>query len=454
MLKVKRQLPVTTGIFCILFMLAPAVYCWSGAMPVDIGFNSGDTDYTPEQVLQLGEKIYRQGILPNGEVVKAFVQGDIPVDGQTFSCVRCHRRSGLGTSEGDIVTLPVNGLNLFRPRVLWDPRRRHSHPGIVAPGVRQIPAFMQARALRPSYTDNSLEKVITTGIDPSGRVLDEVMPRYELDADAMKILIYYLKNLSSSYSPGVSEDSLHFATIVTEGAKPADRQAMLSVINTYINDRNTQLRNQFKRASNGAFNRREADTSYRLLNLVIWELKGPRDSWYRQLEDYYRQQPVFAILGGISSDGWEEIHRFSEARGVPTLFPITDKPVVSASNWNTVYFSTGLYQEGETTARFIKRHENLTAETRILQIYDEAGDGAMLVRGFDETWEAMSRSGDSTNEILKTDLSLSKLSETVADNFNNLVVVLWNRLNDERLSKVLVKLHTSDVTMILSSYSH
>jgi len=442
---------IITGIFYLLFMWMPVKMSLAGTVSIGKGTSSSVAAFSREQALLLGEKIYREGILPDGGVIRAFVQGDIPVDGRSFACVRCHRRSGLGTSEGNVVTLPINGVNLFRPRVLWDPRRRHSRIDTAAAGARQVPSYMLASELRPPYTDNSLAKAITTGIDPSGRKLDKIMPRYELDPVATSLLINYLKNLSKNYSPGVTQESLRFATIVTEDVKAEDRQAMLAVLNAHINDRNAQLRNQLKRAVSGAFNRREADTSYRLLELAIWELKGPEEGWYEQLEAYYRQQPVFAILGGISAGDWSEIHRFSEDQGIPTIFPVTDKPVVSTNSWNTVYFSRGLYQEGEAAARFISRYASSTGKTRIFQIYDKTADARMLADGFNSTWEAINKTQHATYTVVNIDASLQNWKKIVTSEANDSIILLWSKTEHGNASPTFQALRETGAAMIIMS---
>lgn len=48
------------------------------------------------EAMRLGERMFREGILPDGEPMKAIAMEDIPVNGRMFTCNHCHRRSGLG----------------------------------------------------------------------------------------------------------------------------------------------------------------------------------------------------------------------------------------------------------------------------------------------------------------------------------------------------------------------
>ncbi len=119
----------------------------------------------------------------------------------------------------------MNGRKLFRPLYR------------VYKGIEQS----QTPPLRPAYTDETLATVIRSGKDPAGRVLNDVMPRYILeDRDAM-ILVNYLKSLSSQFSPGVTDTSLRFATIITDDAIPEERDAMLTSLEAFVRLANTKV---------------------------------------------------------------------------------------------------------------------------------------------------------------------------------------------------------------------
>ena len=340
-----------------------------------------------EKALELGERMYRTGLLPSGEPLTAFVQGDIPVEGTTFTCVSCHVRSGIGSYEGGVVTLPTNGEILYRP--FKDMRR------FVTPGVGMIPYFKLPKIQappRPAYTDTTLAAVLRTGIDPAGRQLDYVMPRYQLSDPDMNILIFYLKALSAQTSPGVTNTTIRFATVITDEVGPKERQEMLSVLNAIVIARNnagkSKMDSQLPRWAGFS---EDLSRSRRKISLAVWDLKGPPGTWRSQLEQYYRKEPVFALLAGITTGEWKPVHEFSEANKIPCLFPITDFPVISSTDWYTQYISKGYYQEGEAVARFLGNREELSPEKAIVQLYQDTREGRALADGFRETWKTFDR---------------------------------------------------------------
>ena len=324
-----------------------------------------------EEKLRLGERMYREGVLPSGEPMQAFVKGDVPVPGTAFTCVSCHLRSGLGSFEGGVYTPATNGAKLFNPLQLT-----------------------YIRFDRPAYTDETLAEAIRGGVDPRGRVFDYVMPRYMLDDEDMAIMIFYLKSLSSQFSPGISETNLHLATVMTDDVSQEDRDAMFVSLLGIIGSRNQYGRLISRQSVLGKgqlvlMNDVMMTSFNQYISLSPWLLKGPPETWRSQLEEYNRKDPVFALIGGITKGEWKPIHQFSEDNHIPCLFPNTDFPVISRTDWYTLYLSKGYYQEGEAAAHYLNNKGELLKGRPIVQIVRDSREGRALSTGFQETWREL-----------------------------------------------------------------
>ena len=338
----------------------------------------------PEQAYEAGKRMYRQGLLPSGEPMEALVQGDILMDGTMFTCENCHLRSGLGSLEGNMIVYPTNAAKLFIPL------RRGAEININPAREKLSPSFQGGDA-RPAYTEETLAASIWEGTRSDGSELLETMPRYPLDDKDMEILVYYLKNLSAEYSPGVTENSIQLATVITDDVSETDRRAMLDTLKAYIRDKSSQSRHDTRRSKQGPWYRQERFTSYRELVLTEWRLTGPPGTWQQQLQAYYAAIPVFALVGGISNQDWQPIHDFCEQNTIPCIFPITNRPVISKTDWYTLYFSKGYYQEGETVAKFLRGTGNSVPPENVVQLISDTPAGRNLAKGFRETWQLLNQ---------------------------------------------------------------
>ena len=395
-----------------------ATICWSAAVA---GEARGDVaGLSREETLRLGERLYRTGILPSGKPVTAFVQGDVAVEGTMFSCVSCHMRSGFGSYEGGVMTTPTTGKYLYQPvytlRQL-SPAEKETIPKYFRPQFEAPPK-------RPAYTDETLAAALRTGVDPSGRAFNYVMPRYSLNDRDMAILIAYLKSLAAEPSPGVTESTVRFATVVTDDVSPAERDALMTTLENYARGRNVMAVAAETRSKRG-FLSDWMDAAYRRkLSISRWELKGAPATWRGQLEEYYRKEPVFALLGGISNGDWRPIHDFSEEHHIPCLLPLTDFPVVSETDWYTVYFSKGLYQEGEAAARFLGKTAELAPEKPVVQFYRDTPEGRALAAGFEKTWDDLGRRPPVTR-VLREGETISEALDRISEQEKPAVLLLW-----------------------------
>ena len=414
-----------TGLWTLIglgFFTMLLAFCWLQPVGADDVKPAPVSGMTNEEALRLGEQMYRQGILPSGEPVQAVVKGDIPVTGTAFSCMSCHLRSGLGSIEGSVITPPTNGQKLFQPyKIIF-------YKGYFQKDSKPL-------LYRPAYTDESLAWAIRGGIDPTGRVLSEVMPRYLLDDKDMAVLIFYLKSLSSQFSPGVSAATLHLATVISDDVSPEIRMAMLRPLENYTASWNRSA--NIKKFEEGMTRSMQEtfvataqlsgpELAYRNLSLSVWVLKGSRETWRSQLEEYYRKDPVFALIGGITSGEWKPVHDFCEANQVPELFPFTDFPVISENDWYTWYLSEGYYQEGEGAARYLNAADEPAKDGIILQIVRDSSEGRALADGFEKTLSEVEHRAPVSITLKAGETLTAADLRKVLDEKKPGVVVLWD----------------------------
>lgn len=304
-----------------------------------------------------GRAIYLDGRLASGEPLQATVQKGVALSGAAAACVNCHRRSGLGGGEGQSSIRPIAGRLLFHP----------PPPGGTG-RLREQPPRASDASRRPVYTRASLARALREGVDPDGRVLDPLMPRYALDDDAVDQLQAYLDGLSARPAPGVSDREIHFATVVGPGVDPDRRRALLDVLQAFFRDKNGGTRKEARRRDTDSMRMYRA---YRTWVLHVWELRGAPETWHAQLDVHYRRQPVFAVVGGLGDASWQPVHAFCESAALPCVFPDVDYPVVAGTGYYSLYFSRGLVLEAEVLARQLAQ----SPAGRIVQVFRDDATG-------------------------------------------------------------------------------
>ena len=296
-------------------------------------------------MLEQGRRIYQQGITIDGRPLGATSAGGARLGGQQAACMSCHRRSGMGSREGSVTDSPVAGPVLYTKREAYWPKRPGREAQHVAP-LRQDS--------RDAYDDASLARAVREGVDPNGRQLDALMPRYELgDADA-KALNAYLRGLSAARVPGLEGGILHLATIVTADADPLRAKVVTDTLTTWS---------------------RSGALGGIALDLQVWKLEGPANGWERQLRDHHAHRPVYAVISGAGRSQWAPVRNFCEQLALPCLFPIVDLAPNDAADFYTLYFSRGVPLEAHMLARHLD--ELAPRPARVVQLVaDDAGKAA------------------------------------------------------------------------------
>jgi len=348
--------------------------------------------------LAIGQRIYREGVLPSGQRLSGMGPANVRLSGSDAACTTCHRRSGYGSSEGLIEVRPITGPSLFGSRM--------APPVLVGTGVSLAasapPDLSPAEAVRvkadtvraaraaalagvrprTTYNEVSLARAIREGVDVTGRSMSPSMPRYALEPAEIESLSAYLKTLSVQISPGVTEDAVHFSTVIQPGTDPAHRRSVVEVLEAFFRDRNLSMRSEARREDAGIVRLKR---TYREWVLHVWDLSGEADTWGRQLEAYNKRQPVFAMVSGLGNASWRPIHEFSERFEVPCIFPQADVPFLANRDFYTVYLSKGITLEGQALAKFLASQGQRGPVTQVFRRDDASATGA---EAFRKAWTA------------------------------------------------------------------
>jgi cytochrome c553 len=360
----------------------------------------------------VGESLYRYGVLPSGKPLEAEREPGMHIEGATAACSNCHRRSGLGMTEGRRAIPPVAGSYLFHPRA--------SNADEL-----DLPFVPGMKADRDPYDEETLARAIRTGIGADGRPLSYLMPHFQLDDAQIAALSAYLKRLSPGVVPGVTGSVLHFATIITPDADPVQRDGMLQVLTKFFDDKNHYTRAESPRLHSS---RRMMFKVNRHWQLHVWQLTGTADTWEAQLRTKLATEPVFAVISGLGGRTWAPVQRFCEAEELPCLFPNVDLPVDREGDFDSLYLSKGVLLEAQLIAHELRSQSDAPPARRILQIYrarDVGKDAAVALRA------ALREQGTPViDEVLGEGALRRELNAAVAKSGPDDVVVLWLRPKD------------------------
>ena len=125
----------------------------------------------------LGESIYYAGIGNAGRDIPYTAGPRWMRTTQERGCVNCHGVDGKGGS-------PLTTTSTVAPDITYESliSEVHQHGG-------------QAEVHEGRYTDEAIRRAITEGINPAGKELDHMMPRWKLTDAELNELLAYLKKL-------------------------------------------------------------------------------------------------------------------------------------------------------------------------------------------------------------------------------------------------------------------
>lgn len=372
---------------------------------------------------ELGRRLYETGIDRKGNPITGIDHNDISYEGEQAACLRCHRRSGFGGSEGGYYVPPIPKDFLYESS-RSDRNDRFRAAFLEAQSVQHWVRVRMPRA-RPAYTDETLAAAIREGYSPGGQKFDALMPRYTLDDQDMANLIAHLKTLSAQTSPGVDDTFMHFAMVLSEGIDPGEREAMIRTTEAFFEWYNERLIGDKNLIASERVYGMQFRESTRLWKLHLWELKGDSKSWPRQLRSLYKKAPVFAMVNGMVAGSWNPIGEFCDEQKLPCLFPLTQVAQHTRDlGGYTIYYSRGLELEADLILQYLY-DQGLASGRSIVQLHQAGPGGAIPAARFNTRIARMP--GVKVETIAYTDhASLDKaLDELAARGDLRHDVIIW-----------------------------
>ena len=270
----------------------PVLLLFSLVITIALSGESGAWQDPLTPVERLGRSIYHQGRAESGlELFVSFAGVDGELSATLFRCIQCHGIEGKGTEEG--------GLRV---------------PPLTPPFLRGSHESRQTGQLRVAYTDQTLARAITQGIDAVGESLHSGMPRYHLtDRQAIAVVAYLNKiGTDDDTDPGVTATTITVgAALPLSGPLASIGQDAQSVLDGY-------LRNVNERG--GIYGRQ--------IRLVV-EDSGQEVSQEAATERLIKAKQVFALVGSFESGDTSKAHSLLERTQVPSIGPLALSPQIS-----------------------------------------------------------------------------------------------------------------------------
>ncbi|MEJ7618972.1 MAG: ABC transporter substrate-binding protein [Pyrinomonadaceae bacterium] len=276
-----------------------------------------------------GKQIYLRGSGNSPKEITALLnEGATEVPAGLLPCAGCHGFDGQGKPEGGLVPSVITWEALTKTYGAAQPNGR----------------------TRPAYTESTLKRAITEGVDPVGNKLLAAMPRYRMAREDLDDLTAYLKRLASDRDPGLTENTIKIGTVLPLTGPAAEiGRAVGDVLRAYFDEINRR---------GGIYQRR--------LELSVAEASESAAETTVNAKRLIGEEQVFAVTAPFFAKADKELAALAESEGVPVIGPFTLFPAANdPPNRHVFYLLSGLDLQTRSLVDFASqklRHQQL--ETR------------------------------------------------------------------------------------------
>ena len=267
-----------------------------------------------------GKQIYSAGTRPTGGAMTAVLgEGGAEVPASELPCAGCHGSDGRGGREGGVRPADLTREALRQPAAGGGDGRR-----------------------RPAYSDRSLIRAVTMGIDPAGNALQVAMPRYRLTRQDAADLLAYLERLGHEAEPGLTAGEIRLGVLLPGGPRP-ESAAQAAAVRAVLEARFAELE-----SAGGLYGRR--------LTLFFTALPEPPAERAAKLRDLLAREPLFALVGSYLAGAESEMAATVAVAAIPLIGPLTARPRQDFPlNRYVFYLTPGLAEQANALVEFAAR---------------------------------------------------------------------------------------------------
>ena len=267
----------------------------------------------PTAAQSWGKKIYFEGTSPTGGEITAIVGTEgVSLPASAVPCASCHGTDGLGRPEGGIIPPDIRWSELIKVY------------GHVHEDDRKHPAF----------DENSLARLIRTGMDPGNNRLDTSMPLYTMSVEDMDSMLAYIKFLEHDWDPGITKEAIQVGTLLPlQGPQGELGQAMAQVMHAHFQEINK---------GGGIFGRK--------LELLAIPYGDSAKGTLHNLSRAFEKEGIFALVGAYTIGLDEPILEMLREQGAPLVGPFTLNPGDAFINADSFYIYPGFAEQAQALA--------------------------------------------------------------------------------------------------------
>jgi ABC-type branched-subunit amino acid transport system substrate-binding protein len=286
-----------------------------------------------------GKRIYMEG-RGRGRIIAFLPEVGLKAPGGGFPCVNCHLAGGTGQSEGGVQSSDITWFTLTKEQETARPTGR----------------------THPPYTDETIRKAVTDGVDPAGSALATAHPRFRMETGDLDDLLAYMKAMDREPVPGVTDNAVRVGILLPATGPLAEvSREVETLLSLYFSAVN---------ARGGIYNRS--------LQLVPLRYDPSRTgSAAGAVQAASEKGEIFCFLANTGIDADDEAARHLSDEKVPVIVPLLSAPESGyGTDRYTFHIFASLRDQARVMVDFLADRPSIPA-VRIGLLYarDRSGEG-------------------------------------------------------------------------------